>query len=173
MNILSEIARYRPAECIAPSTITDELRQKIRDRGVVVSCLDEREFSEKRARDTLMEHFHVVSLAGYGCDDFPAATAAAGAALSYAKETQRSSLTHISSLSLRSSEQGLMLDAITLRNLEIKESIRYDTKGATLFSCLDLTRTSMGSRMLAQRLSRPLTDITEIDKRLDAIEFFY
>ena len=90
LNILSEIARNRPAECIAPSTITDDLRQKIRDRGVVVSCLDEREFSEQRARNTLLEHFHVVSLAGYGCDDLPAAIAAAGAALSYAKETQRS-----------------------------------------------------------------------------------
>jgi DNA mismatch repair protein MutS len=172
LNILSEIARNRPAECIVPSTITDDLKQRVRDRGVVVTCLDEREFSEQRARDTLLEHFHVVSLAGYGCDDFPAAIAAAGAALSYAKETQRSSLTHISSLFLRSSEQGLMLDAITLRNLEIKESIRHDTKGATLLSCLDMTKTSMGSRVLAQRLSRPITGIEEINKRLDAIEFF-
>ncbi len=65
-----------------------------------------------------------------------------------------------------------MLDAITLRNLEIKENIRYDAKGATLLSCLNLTKTSMGSRMLAQRLSRPITDIEEINKRLDAIEFF-
>ena len=65
-----------------------------------------------------------------------------------------------------------MLDAITLRNLEIKESIRHDTKGSTLLSCLDLTKTTMGSRVLAQRLSRPITDIEEINKRLDAIEFF-
>ena len=169
-NILSEIARYRPAECILPSTAPDELKERIRDRGVVVTIFKDEEFSEQRARRTLLEHFHVASLAGYGCDGSPAAIGAAGAALAYAKETQNSLLTHISSLFLRSSAQGMMLDAITLRNLEVKESIRLETKGATLLSCLDLTKTPMGSRMLTRNLSRPFTDIDEINKRLDAID---
>ena len=171
-NILSEIARYRPAECILPVNVPDEMKQRVRDQGVVVTCLNERDFSEHQARHTLLEHFQVASLAGYGCDGFPAAIGAAGAALAYAKETQRSSLTHISSFSLRSSEQCLMLDSITLRNLEVKDSIRHEAKGPTLLSCLDLTKTSMGSRMLTRRLSRPVTDIPEINKRLDAIDFF-
>jgi DNA mismatch repair protein MutS len=171
-NILSEIARYRPAECIIPSTVPADLKERVRDRGVVVTIFKDEDFSEQQARRTLLEHFHVASLAGYGCDGSPAAIGAAGAALSYAKETQNSPLTHISSLFLRSSAQGLMLDAITLRNLEVKESIRLETKGATLLSCLDLTKTPMGSRMLTGNLSRPLTDIDEINKRLDAVEFF-
>jgi DNA mismatch repair protein MutS len=170
-NILSEIARYRPAECIVPSAIPDELKERLRERGVVVTIFKDEEFSEQRARRTLMEHFRVASLAGYGCDGLPASIGAAGAALAYAKETQNSPLAHISSLFLRSSAQGMMLDAITLRNLEVKESIRSETKGATLFSCLDLTKTPMGSRMLNRQLSRPLTDIKEINKRLDAIDF--
>jgi DNA mismatch repair protein MutS len=170
-NILSEIARYRPAECILPSPAPDELKERIRDRGVVVTIYKDEEFSEPRARRTLLEHYHVASLAGYGCDGSPAAIGAAGAALAYAKETQNSPLTHISSLSLRSFAQGLTLDAITLRNLEVKESIRLETKGATLLSCLDLTKTPMGSRMLTRTLSRPFTDIDEITKRLDAIDF--
>jgi DNA mismatch repair protein MutS len=66
----------------------------------------------------------------------------------------------------------MMLDSITLRNLEVRESIRSDSKGATLFSCLNLTKTPIGSRMLNRQLSRPLTNITEIDGRLDAIDFF-
>jgi DNA mismatch repair protein MutS len=170
-NILSEIARYRPAECIIPSTVPDELKERVRDRGVVVTVFKDEDFSERWARRTLLEHFHIASLAGYGCDESPAAIGAAGAALAYAKETQNSPLTHISSLFLRSSAQGLMLDAITLRNLEVKESIRIETKGATLLSSLDLTKTPMGSRLLTSTLSRPFTDIDEINKRLDAIEF--
>ena len=170
-NILSEIARYRPAECIIPSTVPDELKERVRDRGVVVTIFKDEDFSEQRARRTLLEHFHIASLAGYGCDGSPAAIGAAGAALAYAKETQNSPLTHISSLFLRSSSQGLMLDAITLRNLEVKESIRIETKGATLLTSLDLTKTPMGSRLLTLTLSRPFTDIDEINKRLDAIEF--
>jgi DNA mismatch repair protein MutS len=171
-NILSEIARYRPAECIVPSTVPDELKERVRERGVVVTIFKDEEFSGQRARRSLMEHFRVASLAGFGCDGLPASIGAAGAALAYAKETQNSPLTHISSLFLRSSAQGMMLDAITLRNLEVKESIRSETKGPTLFSCLDLTKTPMGSRMLNRQLSRPLTDIEEINRRLDAIDFF-
>ncbi|MDD1695398.1 MAG: DNA mismatch repair protein MutS [Methanoregula sp.] len=171
-NVLSEIARYRPAECIVPSTIQDELKERVCSRGVVVTRFKDEEFTEQRARRILMEHFHVSSLAGYGCDGLPASIGAAGAALAYAKSTQNSPLAHISGLFLRSSAQGLTLDAITLRNLEVKESIRNDAEGPTLFSCLDLTKTPMGSRMLNRHLSSPLTDITEINKRLDAIDFF-
>jgi len=170
-NILSEVARYRPAECIIPSIVPDKLKEHIRDQGVVVTIFSDDEFSEQQALRKLKEHFHVASLAGYGVDGAPPAIGAAGAALAYAKETQKSPLTHISSLFLRSSAQGLMLDAITLRNLEVKESIRIETKGATLLSCLDVTKTPMGSRMLTRNLSRPFTDIDEINKRLDAIEF--
>jgi DNA mismatch repair protein MutS len=171
-NILSEIARYCPAECIVPSAVPDELKERVRERGVVVTSFKDEAFSEPRARRALLEHFRVASLAGYGCDGLPASIGAAGAALAYAKETQNSPLAHISTLFLRSSAQGMMLDAITLRNLEVKESIRSETKGPTLLSCLDLTKTPMGSRMLNRQLSRPLTDIKEINKRLDAIDFF-
>ncbi len=113
----------------------------------------------------------VASLGGFGFDGAPCAVSAAGAALAYAQETQHAILPHISGLSMRSSTRSLMLDAVTLRNLEIRESIRTGTKGATLFSTLDLTRTPMGSRLLNSQLTRPLTDIGEINRRLDAVEF--
>jgi DNA mismatch repair protein MutS len=170
-NILSEVARYRPAECIIPSAVPSGLTELIRGRGVAVTQFRNDGFSEQRARRNLMDHFHVASLAGFGCEGFPAAICAGGAALAYAQETQNATLAHIRSLSMRSCEQGLILDAITLRNLEVKENIRLDPRGATLFSCLDLTKTPMGSRMLVRRLSRPLTDPDEINKRLDAISF--
>ncbi len=64
-----------------------------------------------------------------------------------------------------------MLDAVTLRNLEVNNTIRPDPKGATLFSCLNLTKTPMGSRLLMRQLSRPSTSPDEINKRLDVIDF--
>jgi DNA mismatch repair protein MutS len=170
-NILSEIARYHPAECILPSSVTQDLEERIRERGVLVSKVPDAQFDEERANRLLTSHFRVPSLAGYGCDDEPAAVGAAGAALAYAQETQYSQLPHISSMSRRTSAQSMMLDAITLRNLEVMESIRGGSKGATLFSCLNLTKTSMGSRLLSRNLSRPLTDIDAINNRLDAVEY--
>ena len=170
-NILSEIARYRPAECIVPEGSGPELREPLTDRGVVVTPYRNEVFAEPAARRSLTSHFRVSSLAGYGCDDCPPAIGAAGAALAYAQETQFSPLTHISSLSMRTSSQSMMLDAITLRNLEIKESIRGGSRGATLVSSLDLTKTPMGSRLMSRNICRPLTDIAEINRRLDAVEF--
>jgi len=170
-NVISEIARYRPAECIVPAAVSGELRQRIADQGVVVTPFRDEVFGNDTAFRTLTAHFRVASLGGYGCGESEAATAAAGAALAYAKETQYSELGHISSLSLRTSSQSMMLDAITLRNLEVRESIRGGARGATLLSSLDLTRTPMGSRLLNRHLTHPLTDTGEINRRLDAVEF--
>ena len=171
-SIRSEIARYRPAECIVPSTVNEDLRALLRRDGVVVTPYNDDCFRADRAGRTLCDHFGVATLAGYGCDAMPCAIGAAGAALSYAEETQKSALPHVSSLSTRSSAQGMMLDAITLRNLEVHESIRGGTKGTTLFSILDRTKTPMGSRLLLRQLTRPLTAIARIGARLDAVEYF-
>ena len=168
-NLRSEIARLSPAECLVPLRSPNRSGQQIRDRGVVVTIGRDGMFDETRARQLLCGHFSTGSLAGFGCEEMPAAVAAAGAALAYAQETQHAPLTHISSLSTRSSSQGMILDAVTLRNLEIRESIRGGARGATLFSSLDLTMTPMGSRLLNQHLTRPLTDIPAISRRLDAV----
>ena len=170
-GLRSEIARYRPAECIVPSSLPEAVRQRIGDFGVVVTTCRDEIFGGDRARQLLCGHLHVASLAGFGFDDASSAVSAAGAALGYAQETQHAPLPHISSLSMRSSAHSMQLDAVTLRNLEVRESIRAGTKGATLFSSLDLTRTPMGSRLLSRQLTRPLTDIAAINRRLDAVEF--
>ncbi len=171
-NIRSEIARYRPAECIVPSTVDEDLRASLQQNGVVVTPYADDRFLPDRAGRTLLDHFGTTSLAGYGCDAMPSAVGAAGAALAYAEETQKSALPQVSGLSVRTSAQSMMLDAVTLRNLEVHESIRGGNRGATLFSVLDRTKTPMGSRLLRRQITRPLTDVAQINGRLDAVEYF-
>ena len=171
-EIISEIARYRPAECVIPSTTSPDVASTLKNHGVIVNPYRDDAFDPERARRSLLDHFHVTSLAGFGCEGIPAAAGAAAAALQYAKETQNSLLTHISGLATRTTAQCMMLDATTLRNLEITESIRSSAHGATLLSCLDLTKTPMGRRVLHRRVIRPLIDVDEINHRLDAVEFF-
>ncbi len=171
-EIISEIARYRPAECVIPSAISPDVASTLKNRGVIVNPYRDDAFDPERARRSLLDHFHVTSLAGFGCESIPAAAGAAAAALQYAKENQNSLLTHISGLATRTTAQCMMLDATTLRNLEITESIRTSAHGATLLSCLDLTKTPMGRRLLHRRVIRPLIDVDEINHRLDSVEFF-
>jgi len=170
-NIRSEVARYRPAECIVPSSVDEMVREMLVRNSVVVTPYADDCFVTGRAARTLMDHFGVSSLDGYGCGDMPSAIAAAGAALAYAEGTQQSALPQVSSLSTRTFSQGMMLDAVTLRNLEVHECIRAGSKGATLFSVLDRTKTPMGSRLLRRQITRPLTDVAQIDARLDAVEY--
>jgi DNA mismatch repair protein MutS len=171
-NIRSEIAKYRPAECIVPTSVPEDIRDFIRELGVVVTVVDDDNFRQPQAEKVLLSHFHVTSLGGYGCDQVPAGICAAGAALAYAKTTQQSPLAQVNTLSVKTPADCMMLDAVTLRNLEVQESIRGTTKSPTLFGCLDRTKTPMGSRLLRRYITRPLTDIEQINRRLDAVEFF-
>ncbi|OPY36691.1 MAG: DNA-binding protein MutS2 [Methanoregula sp. PtaU1.Bin051] len=171
-DIISEVVRYRPAECIIPANVPKTISSAIADRGVVVHTFRDDAFDTEQAGQVLLDQFHVLSLAGYGCESIPAALGAAAAALGYAKETQQSSLEYVRGLSTRTTAHCMLLDAVTLRNLEITESIRPATRGNTLLSCLNKTKTPMGNRLLRFRLTRPLIDTDEINARLDSVEFW-
>jgi len=171
-GIRSEIARHRPAECIVPASLDAEFLDLLRSEGIIVTLYPDDWFSPGRARSVLCDHFGVASLGGYGIEEMPAAIGAAGAALSYATETQKTTLSHVRRLSFRTSSDGMILDAVTLRNLEVIEGIKGGSKAVTLFSVLNRTKTPMGSRLLRQHLIRPLTSVSRIEKRLNAVEFF-
>ncbi len=171
-EIVSEVVRYRPSECIIPESTGDALVDRLRAQGVLVSRYRDEAFVSEAAAALLCEQFGTASLAGYGCEGLDEAIAAAGAALDYARETQHSELCHISGLATRLPKKAMVLDAITLRNLEITKSIRGDTDKATLLSALDATETPMGSRLLRSFLIAPLIDREAIERRLDAVEYF-
>jgi DNA mismatch repair protein MutS len=124
------------------------------------------EFSDR----ILTQHFGVLSLSGFGCDPLPLATRAAGAIIHYLKETQRGALSHLTSLSSHFPSEYLVLDQITQRNLELVESQFPENKDATLLKALDATSTSMGARLLRQRVLHPLLDVQAIENRLQAVE---
>lgn len=174
-DLRSEVSRYMPGECIIPESHTEKLAAWLGGTGIPVKAKAYRDeaFDVENGKRVLLLQFSASSLEGYGCGDMPHAISAAGAALSYAKETQRSALSHISGLSTRMLSRYMVLDAITLRNLEILQDIRGDSRGSTLAGVLDLTGTPMGSRLLLRALASPLLDTNEINGRLDAVEFLY
>jgi DNA mismatch repair protein MutS len=130
-------------------------------------------FTADYAARTLKEHFKLLSLDGCGLANRPAAVAAAGAILHYLRETQRAALDHLDRPTWYDRADAMVLDAVTLRNLEIVEPIFAADAGGqaqpTVLSVLDQTLTGMGGRLLRQRLLRPSMDRAEIDQRLDAV----
>jgi DNA mismatch repair protein MutS len=119
----------------------------------------------------LRDHFRLLTLEGCGLAGRPLAVAAAGAVLHYLRDTQKSALDHLERPSWYDRGESMVLDAATVRNLELLEPLFVGEKHeATLISVLDETCTGMGGRLLRQRLLRPCVDADEIRQRLDAVE---
>jgi DNA mismatch repair protein MutS len=125
-------------------------------------------FTHDYAGRTLRDHFKLLSLDGCGLANRPAAVGAAGAILHYLRDTQRAALDHLDRPTYYSRADSMILDSVTVRNLELVEPIFAESSGATLLAVLDQTQTGMGGRLLRQRLLRPSMDRAEIEQRLDA-----
>src|SRR5271166_3519843 len=133
--------------------------------------LDDWIFAPDHAIPLLENHFGVLSLEGFGLSGRIAAAAAAGAILYYVRSTQRGSLTHVDRIGWYERQNCLVLDAVTVRNLELIEPLFAGTDaGVTLFRSIDAAVTPMGKRLLRAWLLRPSLDLAEINARLDAVE---
>src|SRR6204780_5043947 len=133
--------------------------------------LDDWIFAPDHAIPLLENHFGVLSLEGFGLAGRTAAAAAAGAILYYVRSTQRGSLHHVDRIGWYERQNCLVLDAVTVRNLELIEPLFAGTDaGITLFRSIDAAVTPMGKRLLRAWLLRPSLDLTEINARLDAVE---
>ena len=136
--------------------------------------IEEWVFSADYAGRTLRDHFRLLSLDGCGLANRPAAVGAAGAILHYLRDTQRAALDHLDRPTFYDRADSMVLDAVTVRNLELLEPIfAADASGpqtqATVLGVLDQTQTGMGGRLLRQRLLRPSMGRAEIEQRLDAV----
>ncbi len=139
--------------------------------GYAETPLDDWIFAPDHSIPLLENHFGVLSLEGFGLSGKPAAAAAAGAILYYVRSTQRGTLSHVDRIGFYERQTCLVLDAVTVRNLELIEPLFAGADaGITLFRSIDATVTPMGKRLLRSWLLRPSIDIAEINARLDAVE---
>lgn len=165
----TELERLKPKELIHASLPPYERLHQIVRFIPSRTKIEDWIFSTDYAERTLTEHFGVMSLEGFGCQDRKLAVAAAGAILHYAKDTQKARLSHIDHLKYYDLSGALVLDSSTVRNLELVESLFDGTRHATLISCLDRTSTGMGARLLRSWLLRPEINLDEVQSRLDVI----
>jgi DNA mismatch repair protein MutS len=167
-------ASYRTDE--SASVATPSLsRQNRQPRASGSACaetpLDDWIFAPDHAIPLLENHFGVLSLEGFGLAGRTAAAAAAGAILYYVRSTQRGSLDHVDRIGWYERQNCLVLDAVTVRNLELIEPLFAGTDArVTLFRSIDAAVTPMGKRLLRAWLLRPSLDLAEINARLDAVE---
>ena len=172
-RLRDDLGATRPRELLVPrgAVLPAWLTDATSSEGAIPRTeMDESAFDPRGGRRELLSHFGVLTLEAFGCDAQPAAIAAGAAALRYVRDTQKRDLAHVTSLRTRAAEDGLVIDALTRRNLELVENALDGSRRGTLLDVLDLTRTAMGARRLRQWLLRPLAALEPIQDRLDAVE---
>src|SRR5262252_8807893 len=185
-RVQEELEQLRPKELLfgstaplfdqaakQPSFARPDSRGRLSPHGATWSetPLEDWIFSPDHALPLLENHFGVLSLEGFGLAGRTAAASAAGAILYYVRSTQRGSLDHVDRIGWYERQNCLVLDAVTVRNLELIEPLFAGTdSGVTLFRSIDAAMTPMGKRLLRAWLLRPSLELAEINARLDAVE---
>lgn len=171
-KLMDEIAKFSPTEIICNEALyvsgvdMEDLKNRL---GITIYALDAWYFDDAMCGKCLKEHFKVSSLEGLGLADYTCGMISAGALLQYLYETQKNSLSHLSSISCYTTGKYMLLDSSSRRNLELCETLREKQKRGSLLWVLDKTKTAMGARMLRSYIEQPLIDKEEILKRLDAV----
>ena len=130
-------------------------------------------FDSLNAKINLCKVFKVAEVSVLGDFSDPEIRAQ-GAILNYINLTQIGQIPNISKPHKKSNSDILQIDAFSVKNLEIFENINDDTtKSSNLFAVMDKTKTPMGKRKLKNALSSPLANVTEINKRLNIVDFFF
>ncbi len=168
-----ELTKFAPSEliCNASFAMSGVDLEDFKSRyHMAVETLEERFFDGNACERALMSHFKVGTLAGLGLTDFPLGGIAAGAVMQYLKETQKTSMEHITQIQTYVTGKYMILDSSTRRNLELTETLREKQKRGSLLWVLDKTKTAMGARLLRSCIEQPLLEKEEINDRLSAVE---
>ncbi len=172
-KLTDEINKFSPSEIICNQSFSvsgvdlDDLKVRL---GISVFSLDSWYFDDTRCIRNLEKHFQVASLAGLGLEEYSCGMIAAGALLQYLIETQKTSISNLTTLTPYSISKFMVLDSASRRNLELCETLREKNKRGSLLWVLDKTKTAMGARLLRQMIEQPLIDKGEIVHRLEAVE---
>lgn len=164
-DALGEISRLAPAEILITDSQTELTNRELPN---FVTRLSAEYFSFEKAESTIKNHFHTKTLKAFGLENSKLAVSAAGAIISYLQETQSAISETLTRLTSYDFSSYMMLDAHTLKSLEVIES----ASGSSLLSIIDRTNTNMGGRLLRRWLKQPLLDVTEIFRRQEHISWF-
>ncbi|WP_197053728.1 DNA mismatch repair protein MutS [Sphingobacterium sp. T2] len=161
---------FKPNEVIMPRRQSKEFLEQF-GSSYYTYYLEDWPYSGDYATETLLRHFEVKSLKGFGIDRMSVGIVAAGVALHYLNETEHRNLQHISTISRIEEDKYMWLDRFTIRNLELIGS--NNENATTLADVLDETSSPMGARLLKRWIVMPLKDVKAIQERLNVVEYLY
>jgi len=174
-KILSIFSQFNPVEVIVPTELKkdEHLFLLLTDlNDALIKSYEDYVFNYDEARDLIKRHFNISNLNSFDLENCEMAVQASGGLLAFLKETQRDVIPNLFKINLIREEKVLHLDYITQRNLELVSSLWEKGKDTTLYSIFNQTHTPMGARLLKKIILQPLTDINEINQRINIVQKF-
>ncbi|MEE2658073.1 MAG: DNA mismatch repair protein MutS [Candidatus Latescibacterota bacterium] len=170
-----ELERLGPSEVLVAEQVTEDALSSwlAGIPAVATTRLADWQFEHNSARNGLLDQLGVRSLKGFDCEEIPVAVRAAGAAVTYLRDSQRGALDHINRISRRRREDCLLLDANAQRNLDLLVNQHDGSRDGTLLAVIDRTSTSLGARLLRQWIAAPLHHPDAIESRLQAVSSLF
>ena len=169
-EVEEEVAALAPAELLVADPDSARVTEAARIAGATVTTRPAVKADVKSAERRIKAAFEVAALDAFGDFTSPELSAM-GLLLDYIELTQAGAAPRLMPPRRNAERAFMAIDAATRAALEIERSVRGGRDGS-LLACIDRTVTSAGGRLLAERISRPLTDVGAIRARLDAVEFF-
>lgn len=172
-TLLNELVRVQPKEIL----INEEADNYVDIENIklysdsFITILNTNYYGKNSLEKAILRQFENSSLTGLGIEDKDELIGALGAQLLYLFETQKQSLSNITSLNVYSVGNSMALDKATIKNLELTETLFEKKVSGSLLGVLDKTHTAMGGRKIKQWLREPLNNLEEIKMRLDCVEY--
>ena len=171
-RLTEALRKFTPREVLIAESLVYSNSDWYNNLKPFITKIEDWIFNYDQSYKTLINHFSVKSLKGFGCDELNEGVVAAGTIFYHITESLSGTIDHISRINPIVDKDVMGLDGFTVRNLEIFKSLATQGTHGTLIDILDKTITASGGRMLKQWLNRPLINIKRLNKRFDIVESF-
>ena len=171
-RLTEALRKFTPREVLIAESLVYSNSDWYNNLKPFITKIEDWLFNYDQSYKTLINHFSVKSLKGFGCDELNEGVVAAGTIFYHITESLSGTIDHISRINPIVDKDVMGLDGFTVRNLEIFKSLATQGTHGTLIDILDKTITASGGRMLKQWLNRPLINIKRLNKRFDIVESF-
>ena len=171
-KLAESLRKISPREVLIAETVVYSTAKWYRELKPFVTKVEDWLYNYDQSYRTLIDHFKVKSLKGFGCEHLNEGIIAAGTIFHHITQSLSSAVDHISTIRPILDEYVMGLDGFTVRNLEVFQSLATQGTHGTLIDILDKTVTAGGGRLLKQWLNRPITNLKQLNRRLDIVESF-
>ena len=174
-NLAKELGRCSPRELLLPESLknNNDVLSVLENLGIAsLSWYPDWHFNPKQCYEKIVRQFKVANLNSFSLSESSPEVPSAGFLLDYIEKTTNSSSSHISTINVYKDNQFVVMDDSSRRNLEITSNLRDGSVQYTLLECVNCAKTAMGSRLIRNWLSFPLTDEKTIVSRQDHVQFF-